>query len=139
MVYLSQSFLTETVGLLRDFAPRYVGPFQILERIGPVAYRLELPRELGGVHVVFHVSDLKKRLSDESLVIPLIEVRIDDKMHFLEKPHGVMDHEIKQLKRNCIPIVKVRSNSKRGPEFTWEHDDQFKQKYPHLFEVSSSA
>ncbi|GJY30549.1 putative reverse transcriptase domain-containing protein [Tanacetum coccineum] len=72
-------------------------------------------------------------LSDESLVIPLEELRVDDKLHFVEEPVEVIDREIKQLKRSRIPIIKVRWNSKRGPEFTWEREDQFKQKYPHLF------
>ncbi|GJV20989.1 putative reverse transcriptase domain-containing protein [Tanacetum coccineum] len=75
----------------------------------------------------------QKVSSDESLVIPLEELRVDDKLHFLEEPIEVMDREIKQLKRSRIPIIKVRWNSKRGPEFTWEREDQFKQKYPHLF------
>ncbi|GJR27559.1 putative reverse transcriptase domain-containing protein [Tanacetum coccineum] len=74
-----------------------------------------------------------KCLSDESLVIPLEELRVDDKLHFVEEPVEVMDHEIKQLKRSRIPIIKVRWNSKRGPEFTWEREAQLKQKYPHLF------
>ncbi|GKA20846.1 putative reverse transcriptase domain-containing protein [Tanacetum coccineum] len=79
------------------------------------------------------LSNLKKCLSDESLVIPLEELRVDDKLHFVEELVEVMDREIKQLKRRHIPIIKVRWNSKRGPEFTWERDDQFKKKYPHLF------
>ncbi|GKD33894.1 putative reverse transcriptase domain-containing protein [Tanacetum coccineum] len=80
-----------------------------------------------------HVGPFKKCLSDESLVIPLEELRVDDKLHFVEEPVEVMDREIKQLKRSHIPIIKVRWNSKRGPEFTWEREDRFKQKYPHLF------
>ncbi|GKF84805.1 hypothetical protein Tco_0249703, partial [Tanacetum coccineum] len=75
---------------------------------------------------------LKKCLFDESLVIPLEELRVDDKLYFVEEPVEVMDREIKQLKRSRIPIIKVRWNSKEGPEFTWEREDQFKQKYPHL-------
>ncbi|GJR02869.1 putative reverse transcriptase domain-containing protein [Tanacetum coccineum] len=77
-----------------------------------------------------------KCLSDESLVIPLEELRVDDKLHFVEEPVEVMDREIKQLKRSRIPIIKVRWNSKRGPEFTWEREDQFKKSYPHLFTKS---
>ncbi|GJR09131.1 putative reverse transcriptase domain-containing protein [Tanacetum coccineum] len=72
------------------------------------------------VHNMFHVSNLKKCLSDESLVIPLEELRVDDKLHFVEEPVEVMDHEIKQLKRSHIPIIKVRWNSKQGSKFTWE-------------------
>ncbi|GKA27913.1 putative reverse transcriptase domain-containing protein [Tanacetum coccineum] len=113
--------------------PRYVGPFKVIERVRTVAYKLELPQQLSRVHNTFHVSNLKKCLSDESLVIPLGELRVDDKLHFMEEPVEVMDREIKQLKRSRIPIIKVRWNSKRGPEFTWEREDQFKQKYPHLF------
>ncbi|KAI3797714.1 hypothetical protein L1987_32977 [Smallanthus sonchifolius] len=114
-------------------APRYVGPFKILERIGKVVYKLELPPSLGNVHPTFHVSNLKKCLADENLHIPLDDVHIDETMHFVEKPVEIMDREIKQLKRSRNPIVKVRWESKRGPEFTWEREDQMKLKYPYLF------
>ncbi|GKA95899.1 putative reverse transcriptase domain-containing protein [Tanacetum coccineum] len=113
--------------------PCYIGPFQIIERIGPVAYRLELPQELSRVHNVFHVCNLKKCLSDDTLVILLEEIQLDDKLNFVEEPVEIMDREVKQLKRSRIPIVKVRWNARRGPEYTWEREDQFKRKYPHLF------
>ncbi|GJV50342.1 putative reverse transcriptase domain-containing protein [Tanacetum coccineum] len=74
--------------------PRYIGPFKILERIGPVAYKLELPEELSSIHNTFH----KKCLSDESLIIPMKELQLDDKLNFVEEPVEFMDHEIKQLK-----------------------------------------
>ncbi|KAD2804903.1 hypothetical protein E3N88_38280 [Mikania micrantha] len=101
-------------------AARYVGPFKILERIGKVAYKLELPPELSNVHPTFHVSNLRKCLADQDLQVPLDDIRIDDTMHFVERPVEIMDREIKMLKRSRIPIVKVRWESKRGPEFTWE-------------------
>ncbi|GJV11450.1 hypothetical protein Tco_1352991 [Tanacetum coccineum] len=85
------------------------------------------------VHSTFHVSNLKKCLSEEPLVIPLDEIHIDDKLHFVEEPVEIMDHEVKWLKQIHIPIIKVRRNSRRGPEFTWEHEDQFRKKYPHIF------
>ncbi|KAI3815635.1 hypothetical protein L1987_15312 [Smallanthus sonchifolius] len=118
--------------------PRFVGPFKILQRIGKVAYKLDLPEGLNNVHPTFYVSNLKKCLAEENLHIPLDEVHIDETMHFVEKPMEIMDREVKQLKRSRIPIVKVRWESKRGPEFTWEREDQMKAKYPHLFQGPSS-
>ncbi|GJV38651.1 hypothetical protein Tco_1411128, partial [Tanacetum coccineum] len=114
-------------------APRYVGPFEILERIGPVAYRLRLSEELSGVHDTFHVSNLKKCLADASLHVPLDEIKVDKTLRFVEEPIEIMDCEIKSLKRSKISLVKVRWNSKRGPEFTWEREDYMKSKYPQLF------
>nr|GFC97147.1 putative reverse transcriptase domain-containing protein [Tanacetum cinerariifolium] len=100
--------------------PRYIGPYQVLYKVRDVAYRLELPQQLSRVHNTFHVSNLKKCISDESLVIPLEGLHVDDKLQFVEEPVEIMDCEIKRLKRSRIPIIKVRWNSKRGPEFTWE-------------------
>jgi hypothetical protein len=119
-------------------APRYVGPFEITKRIGLVAYRLRLPQELSGIHDTFHVSNLKKCLADANLHVPLDEIKIDNNLRFVEEPVEILDREIKKLKRSKIPIVKVRWNSKRGPEFTWEREDHMKTKYPHLFGDRSS-
>ncbi|GJW41202.1 putative reverse transcriptase domain-containing protein [Tanacetum coccineum] len=104
-----------------------------LEMVGPVAYTLELPEELSNVYSTFHVYNLKKCLYDESLVIPMKELRLDEKLNFVEEPVEIMDQEVKQLRQSRIPIVKVRWNSKREPEFTWECEDQICAKYPHLF------
>ncbi|GKB45433.1 putative reverse transcriptase domain-containing protein, partial [Tanacetum coccineum] len=110
-----------------------VGDRVMLKVVGLVVYKLELPEELSNVHSTFHVSNLKKCLYDESLVILMKELRLDDKLNFVEEPVEIMDREFKQLKQSRIPIVKVRWNSKRGPEFTWEREEQIRAKYPHLF------
>ncbi|GKA61415.1 putative reverse transcriptase domain-containing protein, partial [Tanacetum coccineum] len=119
--------------------PRYVGPFKVLAKVGKVAYKLELPQELSRVHHTFHVSNLKKCYSDEPLVMPLKGVHINDTLQFVEEPVEIMEREIKRLKRSRIPLVKVRWNSRRGPEFTWEREDSFKEKYPHLFTNRTSS
>nr|GEX94315.1 putative reverse transcriptase domain-containing protein [Tanacetum cinerariifolium] len=119
--------------------PRYVGRFKVLERVRDVAYKLNLPEELSRVHNTFHVSNLKKFHADEPLFIPLDGLHFDDKLHFVEEPVELVDHEVKRLKRSRIPLVKVRWNSKRGPDFTWEREDQFRKKYPHLFAKTASS
>ncbi|GJZ58117.1 putative reverse transcriptase domain-containing protein [Tanacetum coccineum] len=113
--------------------PRYIGTFKILERIDLVAYKLELPKEISNVHNTFHISNLKKCLFDECLIIPMKELQLDDKLNFVEERVEIIDREVKQLKRSHIPMVKVRWNSKRGPEFTWEREYEIHAKYPHLF------
>ncbi|GJW52362.1 putative reverse transcriptase domain-containing protein [Tanacetum coccineum] len=113
--------------------PHYIGPFKILAKVGTVAYQLELPEQLSRVHSTFHVSNLKKCLSDEPLVIPLDEIHIDEKLNFIKEPVEIMDREVKHLNQSHIPIMKVRWNLRRGPEYTWEREDQMQKKYPHLF------
>ncbi|GJX09155.1 putative reverse transcriptase domain-containing protein [Tanacetum coccineum] len=112
---------------------RKMTEYEILERISPVAYRLRLPEELIGVYDTFHVSNLKKCLANANLHVPLNEIKIDKTLHFVEEPVEIMDCEVKSLKRSRIPLMKVRWNSKHGPEFTWEREDYMKSKYPQLF------
>ncbi|GJY63592.1 hypothetical protein Tco_0465052 [Tanacetum coccineum] len=97
---------------------RYIGPFKVLEKVGTIAYSLKYTQQLRIVYSTFHMSNLKKCLSDESLIIPLDEIHIDNKLHFVEEPMEIMDREVKRLKQSRIPIIKVRWNSRRGLEFT---------------------
>ncbi|GJZ81274.1 putative reverse transcriptase domain-containing protein [Tanacetum coccineum] len=114
-------------------APRYVGPFEIVECVGPVAYRLKLPQELSCVHDTFHVSNLKKCLAEPDVQVPLDEIEIDENLRFVEEPIEIVERDVKKLKRRRIPLVKVRWNSRQGAEYTWEREDQFRKKYPNLF------
>ncbi|GKD69375.1 putative reverse transcriptase domain-containing protein, partial [Tanacetum coccineum] len=105
---------------------------------GIVSYRLDLPEELNCVHDTFHVSNHKKCLANPTLQVPLDEIRVDDKLNFVEEPVEIIEREFKKLKQSRIAIVKVRWNSKYGPEFTWEREDQMKLKYLHLFSAKNS-
>ncbi|GJY35728.1 putative reverse transcriptase domain-containing protein [Tanacetum coccineum] len=87
--------------------PRYVGPFKVLKKVGAVAYKLELPQELSRVHNTFHVSNLKKCYSDDTLAVPLEGLHVDDKLYFVKEPVEIMDREVKQLRRSRVPIIKV--------------------------------
>ncbi|GKA15454.1 putative reverse transcriptase domain-containing protein [Tanacetum coccineum] len=106
---------------------------KIIDKVGTVSYRLGLLELLSRVYITFHVSNLKICMSDEPLAISLDEIQVDDKLHFIEEPVDIIDREVKHLNQSHIPIVKVRWNSRRGPEFTWEREDQMQKKYPHLF------
>nr|GEW39776.1 putative reverse transcriptase domain-containing protein [Tanacetum cinerariifolium] len=113
--------------------PRYVGPFKVVARVGSIAYKFDLSEELSRVYNTFYVSNLKKCYANEPLAVPLDGLHFDDKLQFVEEPVEIMDHVVKNLRNSRVPIVKVRWNSRRGLEFTWEREDQFKKKYPHLF------
>ncbi|GKF07271.1 hypothetical protein Tco_0041495 [Tanacetum coccineum] len=119
-------------------APRFVRPFEIVEKVGHVVYWLDLIEELNSVHDTFHVSNLKKCLADPTLQVPLNEIRVDTKLNFVEEPVEILEKEFKKLKRSRISIVKVWWNSKHGLEFTWVREDQMKLKYPHLLSDASS-
>ncbi|GKF89228.1 hypothetical protein Tco_0263191, partial [Tanacetum coccineum] len=104
-------------------APRYVGPFKIIERVGPMAYRLKLPQELSCVYDTFHVSNLKKCLVEPDVQVLLDEIEIDENLRFVEEPLEIVERDVKKIKRRRIPLVKVRWNSRQGVEYTWERED----------------
>ncbi|XP_022041022.1 uncharacterized protein LOC110943593 [Helianthus annuus] len=114
--------------------PRYIGPFEIIECVGSVAYKLKLPKELSGIHDVFHICNLKKCLADESLAISHHDVQIDENLRFIVKPISIKDRQVKNLQKKLIPIVKVNWDAHRGPKYTWEVESNMRQKYPYLFE-----
>ncbi|GJS22667.1 putative reverse transcriptase domain-containing protein [Tanacetum coccineum] len=114
-------------------APRYVGPFEIVERVGKVAYRLKLPQELSCVHDTFHVSNLKKCLAEPDVQVPLDEIEIDENLRIVEEPIEIVERDVKKLKRRRIPLVKVLWKSRQGAEYTWEREDKFRKKYSNLF------
>ncbi|GJX62616.1 putative reverse transcriptase domain-containing protein [Tanacetum coccineum] len=120
-------------------SPRYIGSFKVLARIGHVAYTLELPEELKGIHSTFHVSNLNKCLAEGEVVVLLEEIQLDDKLHMIEEPVEIVDKEVKRIKQSRIPIVKVHWNSQRGPDINWEREDQIKKNYPHLFTSKDKA
>ncbi|GJS31983.1 putative reverse transcriptase domain-containing protein [Tanacetum coccineum] len=117
-------------GKKSEIAPRYVGPLEILEKIGPVAYRLRLPQELSSVYDTFHVSSLKKCLTNANLHGPLKGIKVDKTLCFVEEPVEIMDREVKRVKRSRISIFMVRWISKQGLKFTWKYKDYKKAEYP---------
>ncbi|KAD4180494.1 hypothetical protein E3N88_29085 [Mikania micrantha] len=116
-------------------SPRFIGPFKIIARIGEVAYRLELPDELSGIHNTFHVSYLRKCLADESAYVPLEDLEIDDKLNYVEKPVAILDRKVKQLRNKSLNQVKVQWKNRRGSDATWESEDEMRKFYPFLFDV----
>ncbi|GKD77393.1 putative reverse transcriptase domain-containing protein [Tanacetum coccineum] len=135
----SRSKRAMPIGNESDVSSRLGDEFGQTKSGGSCTTGLELPQELSRVHHTFHVSNLKKCYADEPLVMPLEGIHVDDKLQFVEEPVEIMEREIKRLKRSRIPLVKVRWNSRRGPEFTWEREDSFKKKYPHLFTNRASS
>ncbi|KAL4027967.1 hypothetical protein IC575_011157 [Cucumis melo] len=115
-------------------SPRFVGPFEILERIGPVAYRLALPPSLSTVHDVFHVSMLRKYVSDPSHVVDYEPLKIDENLSYTEQPVELLAREVKMLRNRKIPLVKVLWRNHRVEEATWEREDDMRSRYPELFE-----
>ncbi|KAK9076066.1 hypothetical protein SSX86_004399 [Deinandra increscens subsp. villosa] len=114
-------------------SPRFIGPFKILARVGKVAYQLELPEELSGIHNTFHVSYLRKCLADESTYVPLDDLVIDDKLNYVERPIAILDRKVKRLRNKEVNQVKVQWEHRKGSDLTWESEEEMQRYYPHLF------
>ena len=114
-------------------SPRYIGPYEILEKVGPVAYKLALPSELAQIHNMFHVSMLRRYRSDPSHIISGQPIEIKDNLSYIEDPVQILDTKIKQLRSRKIPMVKVGWRNHPREEATWETEEYMRKSYPHLF------
>ena len=114
-------------------SPRFIGPYEVIERVGPVAYRLMLLPELEKIHNVFHVSMLRRYRSDPSHVISPTEIEINSVMSYEEEPISILTREIKELRNKKILLVKVLWHKHGVEEATWESEDTMKERYPNLF------
>ena len=113
--------------------PRYIGPYEILERVGKAAYRLALPPNLATVHNVFHVSMLKKYVPDKSHVLEQEPIEIHEDLSLPEKPVQILDFKVKTLRNKEIPLVKVLWRNQSVEEATWERESDMRASYPELF------
>ena len=114
--------------------PRYIGPFRIIDRVGKVAYRLELPEELNSIHNTFHVSQLRKCLADEAQYIPLADITVDEKLGYVEEPVEILDTMVKKLRKREVLLLKVRWKHRKGSECTWEPEEDLIKYYPAFYQ-----
>ncbi|XP_024963865.1 uncharacterized protein LOC112504145 [Cynara cardunculus var. scolymus] len=112
------------------------GPFKIIERVGKQAYRLELPEELNGIHNVFHVGYLRKCLGKHEEMVPLTEVKLDEKLRYVEEPETILNERSVNLRNKVVDLVLVKWKHHHGPNWMWENRNEMKAKYPALFESS---
>ena len=121
----------------KKLTPRFIGPFQILKRVGPLAYQVALPPTLSNLHDVFHVSQLRKYIHDPSHIVKLDDVQVKENMTYETLPIRVEDRKVKLLRGREIPLVKVIWKSGRQEEATWELEDQMKRNHPSLFQTGN--
>jgi len=115
-------------------SPRYIGSYEILERVGPVAYRLALPVEMSSIHNVFHVSVLRKYIPDATHVLSTQPMELNEDLSYEEKPVQILDEKEQVLRNKVIPLVKVLWRNHEIEEATWEPKEQMLKQYPSLFE-----
>jgi len=136
-VYLKVSPLrgTKRFHVKGKLAPRYIGLYPIIQRIGKLAYKLKLPEDLAGVHPVFHVSQLRKCLRVLAKIVPIEAVDLQETLEYVEYPVKILDRAVKETRRTTIPYCKVLWSNHTEREATWEKEADLKEKYPHLFET----
>ena len=117
----------------RKLNPCYIGPFEIVERIGPVTYRLDLPEEFSRVHNVFHISMLRKYIPDPSHALEALEIELRDDLSYEGQPVQILGREEKELPNKTISLVKALWRNHLVEEATWEREDQMRSQYPHIF------
>ncbi|XP_016747039.1 uncharacterized protein [Gossypium hirsutum] len=115
---------------------RFIGPYSVLKRMGPVAYQLELPPELGRIHDVFYISMLRRYCSDPTDIVPVKEIEVRPSLTFKEEPVQILDRDVKGLRRKPIPLVKVLWRNHGSEEAMWEPKEALRQQYPHLLSPS---
>ncbi|XP_015161579.1 uncharacterized protein [Solanum tuberosum] len=117
-------------------SPRYIGPYKIIQRIGQVAYELEIPQELSTIHPVFHVSMLRKCVGDPSRITPTEDVQVMRDLTYEEVPIAILDRQVRKLRNKDVASVKVLWRNQQVEEVTWEAEKAMKLKYPHLFQTN---
>ncbi|EOY08667.1 Retrotransposon protein, Ty3-gypsy subclass, putative [Theobroma cacao] len=132
--------VSPTKGVMRfgkkgKLSPRYIGPFEILDKVGTVAYRLALPPDLSNIHPVFHVSMLRKYNPDPSHVIRYETIQLQDDLTYEEQPVAILDRQVKKLRSKDVASVKVLWRNHTSEEVTWEAEDEMRTKHPHLFDM----
>ncbi|MEQ5253555.1 hypothetical protein, partial [Escherichia coli] len=115
-------------------SPRFIGPYEILERVGNLAYRLALPIELDRVHNVFHVSQLKRYVPDVSHVLEPEGLTMDDSLTYKERPTQILDSKTRDTRRKSVRMIKVQWSNHSPEEATWELEDDMMARYPELFD-----
>nr|CAD1822944.1 unnamed protein product [Ananas comosus var. bracteatus] len=124
-------------GIRDKLSPRFIRPYEILERVGPVAYRLALPPNLSGVHNVFHVSVLRKYIFDPTHVLDATPLELREDLSFEELPVRILTREVRKLRNRDIPYVKVLWSNHGERKATWELESALQERYPHLFQIES--
>jgi len=117
--------------------PRYIGPFEIFQRVGPVAYRLALPPTLQGIHDIFHVSQLRRYIPDPQHIISFEPLQLKENVTYVEEPDQIIDRKDQVLRNRVIPFVKVLWRHHQAADATWVPELEMQQKYPHLFALGT--